>query len=198
MAKLLGVKFRNTGEAAIASYDYTDIAEGTGVVRFYLFSSQTSTAADYHLTSNALYSNDLTIPGAADIDFDLSAFNLPKTIRGTAIAVVGYKLDGTLGPGSAAIIFTVRKWDGTTETDIAAVTSKTITVPDGQTYYGIINVPITIPLTHFKRGEILRLNLVGSNTGSTKLYYGIDPMNRASGSMEMTAASVYIPFRLDL
>ena len=64
----------------IASYDYTDIAEGTGIVAFNLLTSEDTTAADYHLSENAIPSveaekwgrtQSATTVQLFDWDFDL-------------------------------------------------------------------------------------------------------------------------------
>ena len=78
-------------ETAIASYDYSDIAEGTGVKTFYGFNVNTSGAATadrFRLgqqSSLNSYDVETAMTAKAAYNWELTAFNLPKTIKGTAI-----------------------------------------------------------------------------------------------------------------
>ena len=91
MAEVLPVAFPIPGESAIASYSYTDIAEGTGVVSFYGAETYDTTASTkYILTTNSIISNNPEIISPnGNYDFDLTPFNMPKTIKGTAYFSVG-------------------------------------------------------------------------------------------------------------
>ena len=52
---------------AIASYDYTDIASGTGIVKFFLFDSENSVSKDYHLGREVIYSRDINVTFGAGL-----------------------------------------------------------------------------------------------------------------------------------
>lgn len=187
--------FSQLPPSAIASYDYTDIAENTGIVKFYLYSSETSAGTTYHLSTNDVYSDDINrqFATASDEDFDLSQFSLPKTIKGTGIANIAYRIDGA--SGSAYIICRVRKWDGSSETTLVSVQSPTIAIGN----QGVWNFPLVIPQTHFKKGDILRFTIEGYQNGAGVAEIGIDPKNReVSGGQTITQSSIYIPFRLDI
>ena len=188
--------YRKSAEPSIASYSYTDIAEGTGVQQFYLCSSEiVGTVNDYHLVENVIYSDALTLAfnDGVSQDFDLTAFNMPKVIKGTGILQIAHRQAGAGGTAWGSVV--LKKYSGTTETTIVGVISPTITAA----VEGVWNMPITIPQTHFKRGDILRLTISGANTDTGMLTIGFDPQNRASaGVMTITQSSIFIPFKLDL
>ena len=199
--------YRRATEAAIKSYNYTDIAEGTGVTKFYLFESKTSAATDYHLGTAVIYSATLTravaigAPGTDD-DFDLSVFNLSKSIKGTGIIQIPFSVWGGATGSTFYVICKIRKWDETTETEIASVQSQNVTAGGSAGNTGILNISITIPQTHFKKGETLRLTIEGYLAGTaSEAVYGIDTKNRATtptgGTMVATDGNMRIPFLLD-
>ena len=214
------IQFQPAQEQAIASYSYTDIAEGTGVVAFYGFDSKVQTARSYGLTINTIYSNtkvtdseNITHGSPAqkhlDIDFDLSSFNSPRNIKGTAI------INFTAGGGGSAscimyLIAKIRKWDGTTETEIAQAQSETETLgSNGVVAYSTHNIKIAIPLTHFKKGETLRITMEGWGYSSTVdngvgIHLCHDPKARTvagtggGANAETSQIMFYIPFKLDI
>jgi hypothetical protein len=213
MAALIPNAFPDTSNPAIASYSYTDIAEGTGVIKLYGFidSGGTPTLAEQVVYSSSIESTgSKTTSGAystiSDLDFDLSAFNYPKMIKGTALVGYGYAFDQT-NYGYGKIIFTVRKWDGTTETDIASGTWARENAPDAKAAQV---TKITIPEHHFKRGEILRLNVLSQarsdDASAVRLTIGTDPMNRdgtyiipsTDTPTTTTKLEFYCPFKIDI
>ena len=219
------IMYRKSGEGAIASYAYTDIAEGTGVVLFYGFNSHDDGTDDYHLGINAVRSNDKitinTAAGAAnakrlDIDFDVT-FNRPQNIKGNAIGTIswiaGDSNTANYG-GTSYAVMKIRKWDGTTETEIASNTkSETFTVPNLEANGTVKLVRANIAsVNHFKKGETLRVTIeLWSTGGSSGTTIGLchDPADRAvttaeygvSGidlAPETTQLKIYVPFVLDL
>lgn len=209
--------FIKSGNPSIASYNWTDAEEGTGVVQFYGFTSATSTTNPiYGLSSTASYSDQPSTTETQnhnniaydetflDLDFDLSEFNTPRIIRGTAYAYITWsnKHSTSVGNGSSQVLITIRKWDGSTETDIATATSKTITASGASTKTDSSVVPITIPKTAFSIGETLRVNVsirlwAGEGGASEEAVFYHDPMDvGTTGDHE--SFIVNIPFELDL
>ncbi|KKK70095.1 hypothetical protein LCGC14_2927450 [marine sediment metagenome] len=169
-----------TASPIIASYSYTDIAEGTGVVIFKAFI--TDIGALGHLTASQVYSRNIETSetGTAgdwdtigDRDFDLAPFNRSQIIKGTAIVNISQH---AVTSGSSRFLIRVRKWDGSAETEIANVT----TASEGAGDVVMHCEQLTIPRTHFKSGDVLRLTIISqaSGSGSQTLYYGTDPQNR--------------------
>ena len=210
-----------TQPSAIASYPYTEIREGTGFSLFSGYVTEDDGGLDYHLTTdNTIYSSviesidtDATAP-SIDLDFDLSPFNLPQTITGTATVsftlVAATQADTTM---TALATVYIRKVPvvGAEEEIVSAITP-TITVAAGSTTTKeLMTFPLTIPKTHFKKGEKLRLSVVavGTRTGGANnisVLYGHDPRNRDGAVIvpstddpdTITKLLFYCPFDIDL
>ncbi len=199
-------------EVAIATYSYTDIAEGTGVQIFYGANSRIETTRDYHLFGSVIASNDITTvvaSGNVDLDFDLSPFNLPKSVKGTAYASVPIYVNCTGGSGGSSLnaYFTVKIIHvdaDNNETQMGStVQSETLSIGPINIARRQMLVPITLPQTHFKKGEILRCSIqlfrgvVTDATGTVGI--GHDPKGRANVFTAGTSTlEVHIPFILDI
>jgi len=168
---------------AIASYDWQDLAEGTGNIKYYFFKSQDTSAEDEHIGTEELYSSSITTNGATgtdfDLDFDLSAYNSSRTLRGTAIFQGTLRLYGGAGGSTGYLNVKIRKVSGT-ETEIASGQSQTVTCGASGYDWRIVCVPIVIPQTHFKKGDTLRITVIGHVEGSeaAESWFGHDPQNR--------------------
>ena len=198
----------------IASYNYTDIAEGTGIVVFYGYTTESPTE-EYNLGTSVFYSKKVETISSVftsgswgkklDVDFDLSPFNYPKSIRGDAIVSItsGYEGSGA-GASEAYVIARIRKWDGSTETEIASGQGETKTIGGGGAETQLDLIKITVPKTHFKKGETLRLTIecYGKTTtaSNTEIGFAHDPKERTTGRLtsgaETRVLQVNIPFDL--
>lgn len=204
MAEILPLNFPIPSETAITTYSYTDIAEGTGVQRFYLSSETTDTTTNHILVTNAepcsvfdaVNDKVLTILQSGSYDFDLTAFNFPKRIKGTATFAYIAETEDTDGFKLKFRLFRVRD---AVETAISAqVTGQAIS--NTKEIHGFINIPITT-LAHFKKGDILRFNVESDISDGTGISLGINPTNEAktaSPTMTGSRSSLYIPFLLDV
>ena len=197
--------------AAIASYSYTDIAEGTGIQVFYGAITTDSGGQDEILTSQVLYSDEIstsadnnagggTYGKKIDLDFDLPAFNMPQNLLGTATFSVSWALtDPSVGTAHAYFIFKIRKWDGTTETDIATVQTETLQWDDGEK---TSLLDVAVPLTQFKKGETLRVTVEGwaesSDVSDGTITLAHDPKARTVGTMTTSVLQMNIPFKLKI
>ena len=222
------INYRSRGEKTISSYSYTDIAEGTGVVNYKGANNKQDTTLTYYLSINSMASNDITTQGTTttlttftkilDLDFDI-VFNLPKTIKGMAyinIPVGGRTTTSAPNGWQAYAIIKLRKWDGSTETEIAQAQTETTSGGGGAVNIKeskVMNVKIdaSSSKTHFKKGETLRVTveLWGTRTGSNNqnVGFGHDPKGRtdntaANGGIiedtDSTQFLISIPFLLDL
>lgn len=186
------------GQRQIASYDFTDIAEGTGVVDFYGISENLSGSTLYALTKNSIYSADIQSAGTS-WTFNLSAFNLPKIIKGTAIIRFSAALTGNQNNTMNFDVAIQKVSDGTASA-IGSASTATLTLPANGTTAKNYTIPISCTQTHFKIGDNLRIVFTGHNGGTT-INLGHDPANR--DTPEMTAATnptkmeCFIPFRID-
>ena len=211
-----------TASQAIASFSFTDIAEGTGVQIFFGYTSELVGGVDEHLTTKSsifskkiettfVQSADTNDVKRIDLDFDLSAFNFPKTIDGTGFFSTGMAISGAANAGlNFYLIVRIRKWDGTTETEIASAESNHIN--SSGTIKTIANMSIIIPKTHFASGETLRVTVEGwvqsrvTPAGTGTVAIGHDPKNgdatvlvpSTDAPRTTTQMVIHIPFRIEL
>lgn len=214
MARLVPQTFPIPVETAIASYSYTDIAEGTGVINFLGFSSIDDTTVDYHLTSNAsVYSNSkvlstsTTTGGSSkdiDNDYDIT-FNLPQRMKGTIYTNISTFVTSNVGGATSYFfIIKIRKWDGSSETEIASGQSITFTNVGSASAKEWITQLIPIPVTtlqHFKKGDTLRITVEGwsnRSSGAGNFGYGQDPAGRLDELEDTTKFQNFVPFILDI
>jgi len=175
--------------SAVASYDYFDIASGTGIKTFYagdVNSTVANTAGEYILQPNQFYSDvgatTIASTSTADVDFDV-VLNRPLNVKGDCSVNVPLLLVDDNGAGNEDITVTakLRKWDGTTETEIASDTAIHGGNPDqndGMTLMYCIKFSIS-SVVHFKKGETLRLTIQTSAPDSDHhAVLGHDPMGR--------------------
>jgi len=206
-------------EAAIATYNWTDIAEGTGYVKFYLGTTEDSVGKGYLMRNLVFYSHDIDMVFEAayretgwvndtNLLFDLSSFNLPQIVKGTFY--VNFTSEYAAGTGAAPDAYfkvKIQKYDGTNAVTIGTV--QTANQTDG--WPDIFSLKGTLTQTHFKRGEILRCRVEiwgtnGDNTGDgNSVRFGTDPMNRdgtyitpSTETTKITRFEVSVPFRQDL
>lgn len=205
--------------SVIASYDAVDVLSGTGLTNLYAGEVCLSGASiDYLLSSVRYYSNKVCTANYTgtnsaftqqfDLDFDV-LINRPTTIEGITNVNIPIHIThsgGTAGSSSTAyIVAKIRKWDGTTETEIASNTSKLFQASYGTNNYDISAVYLDIPETTFKVGEYLRLTCIGyaqrTQDGDYVVTMAYDPMNRSLGWDAAGSPSSLIfqmPQRIDL
>lgn len=212
--------YRKTPEGSIATYNFIDLAEGTGVVQYY----GAKVSGAYLLTTNQLYSDEITTSGTAitssayvqsnSVNFDLT-FNKPQNIKGDVL------VNHTLGCYTALDFtrktfasYAVVKYDGTTSTTLASgnssvydLTSLGLTGTGSKEMLTKLNIPT---VQHFKKGHTLRIHVEqwGVSNGSNGVIfgYGHDPQGRADptpsektvSGAQTTKLSVYVPFVIDL
>lgn len=208
MADLLPTNFPAPQEAALASYNYTDVAEGTGLIVYYGWAHEDSVGKKYALTTDSglksryqeqsvTLSNGSAFVKEFDLDFDLPSLNIPRTLRGTALfnAPILIAASGE----SAYIIAKVRKYDGTTETDLVTAQSGTFLADAGTANTTIILAWTgVIPKTNFKRGETIRVTLEYYGKGTNTFAIGHDPANRDGTNITGCLLKINLPFKIDL
>ena len=217
------VKYRSGGGKVIASYNWVDISDGTGMVGLNGLIMKNSSGEYEKLSTEDLHSYKIETTGTTsnaaytkiiDLDFDLSEFNTSKVISGTAIFELCLNVV-TTGAGSSGdkvngyVKIIVKKWDGTTETEIANVQSGTVSsVFDDGGNSKIIITDLDIPSTTFSKGDILRITLEGwgnaEDTKDCQITIGHDPLNRdgtyiipsTDDPTTITTFKSYIPFKI--
>jgi len=217
MASNLPQNFPPAIPKALASYDMTTFAEGTGVVNFHCFLAEDSVSETEHM-SNQVIGSSITstavLTGTSKTrNFDLSAFNRAVTVRGTATTTIPVYLNGS-STGVRSWTFTIRviKLVGADETVLVTTTSKTNTQSNTAGEFYFYTIRSVIPRTRFKKGDILRLKatltgvLNSGNQGQAD--WGHDPLNRdgtatwpltpSTDSNQTTKMEFYCPFEVDL
>ena len=217
MALVPALQKFTTASQAIASYNYLDIEEGVGYVVYYLGKATAGNLMrnvaffSEEIMSSKVGSNELVKQW--DYDFD-NTFNTAKSIKGTGLFTIPYALEESGSPGAYTValyyIIKVRKWDGTSETEIANATSNTKSLTGGvggvNMEEGYAAVEVTIPETHFAAGETLRITIEGwysSGGNSMSAYMGHDPKNRTDelnwgSTFSNTSIEAHIPYKLDI
>lgn len=200
----LPLQFPQPTEQAIASYDWIDIAEGTGIRIFYGIVSETGSGFDYHLIGNkdaysVVTGTIRTTTGETTLDFDLGKFNLPQTVKGTAYFSCG------MGANAATVSVKVqgKKDSGGTVTNFTSeITSQTF-APGGSDSE-MVFLKLAVTETNFQVGDFIRLTvkLVQAAPG-TNVTVGHSPKNQdytniTPGTKNSTIMAFHCPFRIDL
>lgn len=203
--------FRKQSEGVIASYNYTDLASGTGYITYYA-----GKLIDRNiLSSNTFYSfpptTTIDMAGTGntkriDYDFDV-LFNTPQTIKGLGIVNVPIAVNPAAASASNGyVIAKLRKWDGATETEIVSNTSSTLSSTGSGYVYRMTSIDLDIPQTLIKKGEYLRLTIEVWGAGGANPSYvrlGHDPMNITDATYPWGSSgipptiTVQIPFRIN-
>lgn len=219
------IVFRNQGEKAYASYDYVDIANGAGYVKYY----GANTQAGYILSRELIWSDNIitkvtgsqssTYAKFIDLDFDLK-LNVNKTINGKVIVNVPF---GHWGGGDVDAYYSyakikIKKWDGVDETLLGEETSTEV-VYIGGTWHNLgtpdiykfppVCAEIDLANEKINRGEYLRvtvevwIKMITNETGSNHLAgIGHDPVARTldvfGGTNTTSKMTVHIPYKIDL
>ena len=175
-------------DTLVSNYNYLNTATGSAYLKLY--------AGDYsdanQLFDIPIYScNGYTEVGtetALDIDFDLK-ITKQIIIKGNALvsfAVSHYNITGTQVNPSQTITYTakIRKWDGSTETEIASETidigGEAIDASENKKYRKTKNV--TIPKTKYSKDDSQKVSLISEATNANqKIYLAHDPKNRTTG-----------------
>ena len=195
----------------LANYNYIDIASGEGIVTFQGFASTDSAGTTYHLSANPIKSKGASTSHVKNSSsetftytFDASAFNLPRTLKGTAAVSFQFGVHGaSVGDAVSRITITIQHWDGTTATDIGTKISETITQSAAAWMANDAILLIDLTEKHFAAGETLRIKVEhycsSSGVSNKDFYFSHDPLNAAS-SASATAQSQFkinFPFKLD-
>lgn len=211
--------------AVIASFNFTDLAEGVGIVEYFGFTVIDSVGETQNMGSQEVFSGEIekigvlsTAPGpdkSLDVDFDLSPFNASRAIRGNLFCEFTLAHKGSASnPRNAFAIIKVRKVliDGTTEEEIASTQTETVALDLNITSGAPRNLflaKIELPLTKFKIGEKLRITIEGWSdvaTGDNQLVIGTDPKNRDADRIKpstddpvsTTNTKFFVPFELQI
>ena len=198
-----------------ANYDWIDLVSATGYIIFDGLNAKSSVGNNYILidsshakaiTSKSEPRGDVLLSSFvvgsgqdADLDFDLSAFQLPRTIEGIGFAKITVSAHDTDAIEGVYVKARLRKYSTVTgESEIVTVQSPT-QASIAATKYESWTLRMIIPKTHFKQGETLRLTVEIWSTDAHALFLAHNPSDTAvnqfdAGTSRLTLA---IPFKLD-
>lgn len=176
-------EFNPVVSPVVGTYSFSDLAEGTNFMTLYAFRVVNGAGFLYKLSQQAQWCEDTKNGVGAeydgksltDVDFDLAPFGLSQEIEGTMRCQIPTYYTGGASP-TYAIQIKLRKWDGSTETEIANVTSDTYTAGEQENF---IVMDITVPRTYFAAGDVLRVSILTSVGGSPtpNVHIAISPQN---------------------
>ena len=203
--------YSQQGAGAVASFTFTELIEGTGIIQLFGNSTNAAGTASYNLSISEPFSNlvsssgALSLGGTFEVDFDTPELNLPRNVRGTAYIQVPWRVTTSASSDNVFVFAKLRKWDGTAETEIAETSGAIVSSAAGTQNISLLKIS-DIPITHFKQGEQIRMT-VGLNgvtsTNNPKGHIAHDPQNRTndwftSVTNLTTILKVFIPFKTDL
>ena len=225
MADLMKKKsFLRSGEGAIASYNYEDIASGSGVIVFYAHNARYMTQAVYNATIYENYSlvterifsevYEIAVPASygqevtTDYEFTSNVFNTKRILNGRCFFNPILKLTANSTSNNAYyfIVFTLYKISGENTINLGSVISAAESILGGTgSKYVRTSTYLDVNKEVFKVGDKIKIKMsihtgVGNNAGIT-LY--IDPAGRSlpadsSGKTETADSRFYIPFKIDV
>lgn len=210
------VKYRKSPEF-IATYDWVDVANGLGFIRFYLVTAH-NPSVNYVLTDQGTdyWPSEIEVGGSTttqgsvatiqDVRFILSQFNSQRIIDGTAKIQFGFDYNGTGAGMEVYVDFYLYHYDGTTETQIGTVSA----LSDTNDAVGAEDSRVStmaVTRTIFKKGDVLRfralLRAESADGNPQKIWIGADPQNRdgtnitPSTTDATTRSWVDVPFEID-
>lgn len=182
-----------TASPNIISYNYTDIASGTGYIDVYGYKLDTPTD-EYILDEQTTYTNtQYSNVAITDIDFTLSEFKKAQSIKGPM--KIRYSTSSPSGGGGSYTVdlqFTLLK-NGVAVGDAYSVKSSIYEES------GSYNAFIEIPKTYYASGDVMGLRV--SNAGTTTNLYFMHTTNDEeitdlTYNPEHTIFKVSIPFKV--
>ena len=179
------VSYPTPSAPVIATYQYTDIEDGSGLVNYYLLHRE----ATYHLTTStkkaagaltggAYDSGNIIAAGTTTLNGDV--YNTARTVKGSAIFSAKVV---TTGAAATTISVKLQKVSGGAATDISSAV-----VAGGNTQSRYVNFEIALTETYFARGDNIRMILIIVGGGS---HISCDPTETDYPS------TVEVPFKID-
>jgi len=201
------------GKGRLASYNYVDLVTGRSYNKLYIGTASGDDAVVGYVASfQAFDSNDFSTEQSCsaadwvqktDFDFDLIV-NRPFTISGTFIASFSMGAKKNTQTTEVRVWVRVRKYSGTTETELALGKSEEESTTDTNGSGWRKAVTDEISNTGFKAGDKLRITVeLWGKANAGWVYMSHDPGNTdtpASGNVGLDALDtdfiIFLPFRV--
>jgi len=205
----LKIKYPETIQPLIPSFNYSDVEEGTGITTYYLCTAEKSTGEQYILTTAQPYSHLVSISGALGTNASVSGafvtgpLNRPRIIKGTGVFNMTWRVTNGSGSNNNFPFVQLLKYDGSTDTLIGEVSGAIISSASGTMRTTMLQIS-GISNTLIKAGEQIKVicGIVGADAGSTpKGFIACDPQNRdddwfTAGNFDTTKGIANIPFKI--
>ena len=201
-------KFRKAGEPIVATYQFEDVANGSGVVAFLLGVEASNTVTSYKLSSTPFYSDTVEIlqgVGTVTYDFKTNAFGSQRVSEGIANINMAQFAGGASPWGSLKV--TLIRLRGVTETTIGAQvqTHNPPAVNPPATNWRMAYTEIPLTRTTFIKGDILicRVEFIVANGNPS---FGTDPIGRDGAQITSsltlpsmtTKSTLFMPFNIEI
>lgn len=182
-------KYLDTLQPVVASYNFADVDEGTGITKYYGFTSEQSTGEVYNLTTQQPYSYRVNVSGSLGTNvafsgsFNTGAMSRTRIVKGTAIINMTWRVTNSSGSNNNFPFVELRKYDGSTYTKFAEVSGSIASSASGTFFTTALRIA-NIPATLIKPGEQVSVNvgICGADAGSSpKGIIACDPQNRDPG-----------------
>ena len=198
----------------ISSFEYEDIAEGFGYVKYYLSAQIHSTGTDYIIGTDVNYSSEIALGygGTATTTdtFYSGTFQRPREIKG----IVKFNFcAGIRGSNPTIVGYQIKlyHYDGSTSTQIGSTWTSADQTSAGANEIHWYNGSITAAQTHFAIGDQIKMEVIMNKSGAgivSLSEIGIDPQNRNStdaspilipgtNSEDFTTFTLRVPYKVD-
>lgn len=201
----LSTKFTQDAEGAIASYDFFDLASNLAYKVFYAARNTTDMLITTTTESNSVRTSRNST-GSTEINFDYE-FNLPMDISGPYFIVATVEVNGAAAVADeGSVSYRILKVNlDNTETEVVGTVS-TGTLSSTTNLSNTYVISGEIPRTHFKKGELLRLETTFTTTvdGAASVHLWHDPAARGTPSNDSlsltpgTQLKFVVPFKVQL
>lgn len=199
MADTLPINFPFPTENIVASFDFFDVAEGSGVIIFDGFITDESDGGvqtfGYFLDRSPQYTT-LAATNYQNFTptktFTTGAFNRPLVLKGTAKVNMNLTISGTAGH-AAKIKVTIQK----NSVDVVSKSTEVYSVGGASVQRPIMQM--TVPETLIAIGDVIQVKIEQvNNTGTPTIRIFADPANRtgADGTASPTRLIIGLPFKV--
>jgi len=207
--------YRQSQNKPLATFSFNDILQGVGVLQVYGYHHQEDTTESYGMNTIKMFPNNqstgantdgTSFSKRLDLDFDM-VLGDSRRLKGTTRVniTIGTFATGSAGTsGDCYAIVKIRKWDGSTETEIANAQTEQVTYPVQTELFETKMIEIdTTTTTSFAKGDTLRVTveLWGRRAGASEREISI--MHNPKDSDLPTGAKssmleIQLPFELDI
>jgi len=165
---IIGESPIDAGEPDNVLQSFSDATAGRSLQLYHCVGTIDSVGTDYVLVRDSGTSSPTQTAGNFDIDFDIT-INKPTIVAGIATIDVNFKHMDTSGGDNALIVFTLRKFDGATETDIGTVTTQAVLESASTTSD---KLQFVVTRTKLNIGDTLRLTAdAGGSDNRVRLFH---------------------------